>query len=52
MISFSQLLILLFIILLLFGDVKKVINKIFLMVFNLRDVVKKISADSKKTKKS
>lgn len=47
MISFTQVLILLFIILLLFGDVKKFINGFFLMILNLKEVIKKKSTSNK-----
>ena len=50
MISFSQLLFLLFVLLLLFGDIRQIFNKIILFFVNLKTLVKKKSSDNKEKK--
>lgn len=50
MISFSQLLLLLFVVFLLFGDTRQFLNKVMVLFFNLKTVFKKKFIDSKSPK--
>jgi hypothetical protein len=52
MISFGQLLILFLLMLLLFGDIRKVFNKIIVFFVNLKTVVTKIKKNDKNKNKS
>lgn len=52
MISFGQLIILLLLALLLFGDVRKIFNKIILFFVNFKTLVKKTNEKSEEKKKS
>jgi hypothetical protein len=52
MISFGQLLILLFFLLLLFGDIRKIFNKFILFLVNLKAVLKKSASNQDNEKKS
>lgn len=52
MISFGQLLILFVIILLLFGDVRKIFNKIIIFFVNFKTLVTKVAKKDKDDNKS
>jgi hypothetical protein len=52
MISFGQLVILLFLVLLLFGDVRKIFNKLILFFVNLKTFYKKSDSTKKNDKKN
>ena len=52
MISFSQILILIFLALLLFGDTRQIFHKVVLFTVNLKTLAKKITTDKKGDKNS
>lgn len=47
MISFSQILILIFLAILFFGDSQRIFNKILLFLVNLKTLFKKVSSNKK-----